>query len=68
MKASSKLETLDDMQFLTIAKRYTMTKDMNFEQHLQNLDYIKLRCDKLGYKFIRGCCGTNKLEKINELE
>lgn len=68
MKASSNIvfDSMDDNKFLTVARHYTMGKTMTFEQHLNNLDYIKHRCNKLGYEFIRGCCGHNKLQEINK--
>lgn len=60
-----KLSDLNDTDFLRYAKHFRL----HFVEYklLDNVTkYINNRCNQLGYSFELGCCGSNKLKRINK--
>jgi hypothetical protein len=56
------LNKATDEQFLQIAQYFKQNK-LSLQEYVTALDYIKKRCNKLGYTWNKGCCGINTLEK-----
>jgi hypothetical protein len=56
------LNKATDEQFLQIAQYFKQNK-LSLQEYVTALDYIKKRCNKLGYTWTKGCCGINTLEK-----
>lgn len=54
-----------DEKFLEIAKYFRINKDNRHDFELL-VNEITKRCRYLGYEFQLGCCGTNKLVRINK--
>lgn len=54
-----------DEEFLRIATYFRITKDNQYDFELLHSE-IKKRCKYLGYEFELGCCGKNKLIRINK--
>ena len=60
--ALEQLNNASDTQFLQIAQYFKQNK-LSLQEYVTALDYIKKRCNRLGYTFTKGCCGNNTLEK-----
>lgn len=54
-----------DEDFLRIATHFRITKDNQYDFQLL-VNEITKRCQYLGYSFELGCCGKNKLTRINK--
>jgi hypothetical protein len=54
-----------DEEFLQYAQYFRMTKDNRHDFEVC-INEINKRARYLGYSFELGCCGTNKLKRINK--
>lgn len=54
-----------DQEFLQYAKYFRITKDNRYDFDIC-INEITKRAKYLGYDFELGCCGTNKLKRINK--
>lgn len=59
----TQVNELTDSDFLDFARLFGRG-DMALKDYVELCDVVKQRCNRLGYTWQRGCCGTNKLLKI----
>ena len=59
---NEKVTLLSDSDFLTFARLYGRG-DMLLNDYIELRDYVRKRCDSLGYTWEQGCCGVNKITR-----
>lgn len=59
------VSNLTDSEFLKYAKWFRRG-DMQLQEYVTLRDSVIKRCNNLGYGWVAGCCGVNKLIPINK--
>jgi hypothetical protein len=57
------VNNLNDSDFLSYARIFGRG-NMNLKDYVELRDRVKSRCNRLGYAWQQGCCGTHSLVKI----
>lgn len=58
------VQQLTDIDFLSYARLFGRG-DMLLKDYIELRDYVKKRCNDLGYIWEHGCCGTHNLVPIS---